>query len=136
MEGDGAGSLVAGSAVHGAGVPLALAARREGMPPLSAMVWLSGSCPHPCTQAQPVPQAAFPALLSVLWQGNPRQPHPSVPGIESLPHPCFCQANAMACRDTALGETVPAEGQGWSQMCLLKRNLSGSAPLFGWHKAV
>lgn len=71
VEGDGAGSQLAGSAVHGAGVPLALAARREGMPLLSDVVWLSGSCPHPCLQAQPVPQAAPPAPLLVLWQSNP-----------------------------------------------------------------
>lgn len=76
------------------------------MPPLSAAVWLPGSCPHPYTQAQPVPHEASPALLSVLWQSNPRQPHPSVPIIRSLPHPRFCQANAMACSDTALGDTL------------------------------
>jgi len=51
VEGDGGGGQAAGSALHGAGVPLALAAGREGVPSLSATVWLSGSCPQPCKQA-------------------------------------------------------------------------------------
>ena len=68
-----------------------------------------------------MPQAASPAPLPVLWPSNPRQPHLSVPGIGSLSHPCLCQANAVPCRDAALGH-APRLGPGVPQTRLEARD--------------